>query len=461
MPGLLSMMALEEDGQLNNGLELEDLAIPEIEENMLGISAAIENISTLFDIRDILNKSGKNTDKAAIRLAQIACENISASTKIIHEPIVVSMESIEQGNVAIEGVLDNIGNFIAKIWKAIVDTFKALWKKISEFIFDTKEQAVKTAHRTENIVKSLEDLTKKAGADDVSKNITPIEALPLSKELADPFRFLHKELNKDLEPKDLINFIDSLLAINNEFVNLVHQSEQLSLVFRDIVDGELDFANKEGSYSLSKNQFQNAIGNAFDMGFIAFIESSAKSVKFNELDKASIELIKEASEGDTFKMDSIRQYGPMIYGGRILYFTGNVKKYFEVIERTDINISSDKTVIPMLDCGDVQDFAIKANELCYRILDYYAKEYETKYKSTKKAEINMLARLDLLLKKIDPNTNSSEETRNLLFNIKTMADYMFNVTAKISFASGMLFKSGKAVAKLADFYEQTYKKALG
>lgn len=125
-----------------------DSVVPEFDRQINGIGMGIQAIESLHEIRTKL-EGLETIDPATYKMAQVASEAIFDSLRLHRTS--PSLESY--GNK--ETALETIGGFIKAIFQAIIDTFKSIWKFISELFSSSREEKKQEAFKqTAEVAKS-------------------------------------------------------------------------------------------------------------------------------------------------------------------------------------------------------------------------------------------------------------------------------------------------------------------
>ena len=213
-------------------------AVIEITNNLRGIEAALEEISNLTRLKEVIAKyKERNLSRSSASIMKLAIENISNNLNIRSESVSLSVESIEV-DTDLELSLENI---IVDIWEFIRRTFKALWDKLT-YLFrsvnkdgairekESKKMADEVKHVVDDIAKGKKEVPVKEYLEDSAELRKVINALSYMEEEPDSAMIIvqmAKLLDNSKKLRDLISSLGDLTQ---------GLTERFTIAFNDIQD---------------------------------------------------------------------------------------------------------------------------------------------------------------------------------------------------------------------------------
>jgi uncharacterized protein YukE len=177
------------------------IVINELNQQMEGITAALEDIGTLNKIKETLQNRPKS--KSSIKIGQLAMENIKRRLNVF-ELTGVSTEAVDNSGkdeqtIAIEGISD----FITKIFKMIANTIRAILNAIKSGIVYLLGK--RKNENFESLLEEIEDAAKKG-----THALIPKEQLSLALEKLSRKHSSFKHYDSTLTPEKLHKGLDLL-----------------------------------------------------------------------------------------------------------------------------------------------------------------------------------------------------------------------------------------------------------
>lgn len=152
--------------------DTNDEPLIENDDDLTMTGQALETMGDLSKIHKVA-LSSNGFDANAAKLFKLATESMARRLGVSMReemPAMEHFESIHTSNAATRVSAESVGEFISKIFKAIVDTLKAIWEKLLSFIggvfSEAENQRVKQyRHVIESEAKRLQGVDKKAKED--------------------------------------------------------------------------------------------------------------------------------------------------------------------------------------------------------------------------------------------------------------------------------------------------------
>lgn len=215
------------------------IVIDELNQQMNGITAALEDIGTLNKIKERLANSPKS--KSSIKIGQLAMENVKKRLNVFELTGVSTEAADNTGKDELTVAIEGISEFITKIFKMIANTIRAIVetiKKAFNYLLGKKKE-----EKFQSLIDDIEKAAKSQSHILVDKNQLS-NTLPRLSKLHRNFKHYNDDLTSEKLHKGLDLLTNGIVNVGNLIIPF---AECIEVGCKAIMDVNNDNANQNDS----------------------------------------------------------------------------------------------------------------------------------------------------------------------------------------------------------------------
>lgn len=420
-------------------LDLEDCKQISIDHEIAGLNAAFEEINKLIHISNIVKNSSKDNiiSLETRKIIDITLNSTKHNLNLVM-PERVSLENAD-GNVNV--CLEGISEFLARIWKAIVDTFKWIWDKIT-YLFRSKTSKIKDKMREieiEKMKKEIKDIAKNKSTN--TKTALNRPYINVHKYIS-PFDYKNDEYSSSEIIKDTRNLENKIKILKEAIDSVELTNNNLNEIFKSI---------KEIGDGSIASDFINSLSNETLYGYFANFVNNIHSDVDNKYRLKMNEHL--PNKGINIERNNLKVINDLSNNGFIAFYINSSKENsankFEIQVTQNIINNEENVKIQVMDIHDLETYVIASVDAYGKVIDL-RKEYDTKYNQIEKKQKEALIILNEIFKEFEKSGNVSE-VQNLSRIIRDSFIYVLVLADNASAAMSYVEKTTIDYIQLAQY----------